>query len=189
MLAKNLGTALMLLRYDESQSSMVRMSKRRIGLGSEHPYCDRIQNVMIILFLLVWGVDSLVLNYSTLLVELIPLPLRVILSAVSLGMGAYFVSRSHNLALHEVDGQPKLADSDVYSWVRHPMYLGTLIFCLGFFFAIPSLFSLTVLILFFILYDKMASYEEDDLIRRLGEEYAAYQKRVPKWFPRLRSKS
>ena len=69
------------------------------------------------------------------------------------------------------------------------MYLGTLVFFLGFFFAIPSLLSLGILILFFILYDKMATYEENDLIRILGEEYVAYQKRVPKWFPRFRGKS
>jgi len=32
----------------------------------------------------------------------------------------------------------------------------------------------------------MATYEEKDLIRILGEEYTAYQKRVPKWFPGIR---
>jgi protein-S-isoprenylcysteine O-methyltransferase Ste14 len=66
------------------------------------------------------------------------------------------------------------------------MYLGVLMFCLGFFFASPSLLSLGVWIGFFIVYDKMATYEEKDLVRILGEEYIAYQKRVPKWFPRIR---
>lgn len=161
------------------------MSRHRIGLGSEHPYCDRIQNAMIILFLVIWGVDSFILNYSTLLAKMIPLALRILLSVLSLGIDTYLVSRSHRLALHEADGQPKLADSGVYSWIRHPMYLGTLILFLGFFFAIPSLLSLAVLILFFAFYNKMATYEETDLVKRLGEEYAAYQKRVPKWIPRF----
>jgi len=42
---------------------------------------------------------------------------------------------------------------------------------------------------FFVLYDKMVTYEEKDLIRILGEQYIAYQKRVPKWFPRIRPRS
>jgi protein-S-isoprenylcysteine O-methyltransferase Ste14 len=162
------------------------MSKRTVGLGSEHPYCDRIQNVMIILYLVVWGADSLILNYSTLLSGLIPISVRIILSIFSLAIGAYFLLRSHGLALHEAGSRPKLADSGVYSLVRHPMYLGTLVFFLGFFFAIPSLFSLIILIVFSVFYDKMATHEENDLIRILGADYAAYQCRVPKWFPRFR---
>jgi protein-S-isoprenylcysteine O-methyltransferase Ste14 len=51
-----------------------------------------------------------------------------------------------------------------------------------------SLLSLGVLIVFLVFYDKMATYEEEDLIRVLGEEYVAYQKRVPKWCPRLQKK-
>jgi protein-S-isoprenylcysteine O-methyltransferase Ste14 len=35
-------------------------------------------------------------------------------------------------------------------------------------------------------YDRMATYEERDLIRILGEQYLNYQKRVPKWFIRIR---
>jgi protein-S-isoprenylcysteine O-methyltransferase Ste14 len=69
--------------------------------------------------------------------------------------------------------------------VRHPMYLGTLLFCLTFFFAMPSFLSFMIWIVFFIFYDKMATYEENDLIRIFGEKYISYQKRVPKWIPRI----
>ncbi|MFH0848963.1 MAG: isoprenylcysteine carboxylmethyltransferase family protein, partial [archaeon] len=164
----------------------VSVSIHRTGLGAEHPYCDRVQILMILLFLVVWGTDSLVLNYSTFLVRLIPLILRMALSILSLGAGGYLAAKSHGLVLHRADDERKLADSGVYSLIRHPMYLGTLVFFLGFFFAISSLFSLVILILFFVIYDWMATYEENSLVRLLGEEYAAYQKRVPKWFPRLR---
>jgi protein-S-isoprenylcysteine O-methyltransferase Ste14 len=68
------------------------------------------------------------------------------------------------------------------------MYLGTVLSCLGFSFAIVSLLSLGVLIGFFVFYDKMATYEEEDLVSKLGQEYTFYQKRVPKWLPRLRRK-
>jgi len=158
-------------------------------LGSEFPYCDTLQLMMIILFFVVWGLDSLVFNYSTVLVGFVPLPVRFFHAILSVGMGAYLGAKSHKAVFGEVHDQPRLIDSGVYSWVRHPMYLGILMFCLGFFVSSFSLLSLGIWTGFFIVYDKMATYEEKDLIRILGEEYTVYQKRVPKWFPRLRSKS
>ena len=111
--------------------------------------------------------------------------LRLFLATLSLIIGVCLEAKSHKAIFSEGSYQPELIDSGVYSWVRHPMYLGILTFCLGFFFANPSLLSLGVWLGFFILYDKMTTYEEKDLIRILGEDYTTYQERVPKWFPRL----
>jgi protein-S-isoprenylcysteine O-methyltransferase Ste14 len=166
-----------------------RKPSQKTRLGAEHPDCDRIQAIMITLFFAVWAADSLILNYSTLLIRFIPALLRASLSAISLGMGVFLALKSHREVFGKTRNQPKLLDSGIYSQVRHPMYLGTLLFCLGFFFAIPSLLSLAVLGLFFILYDRMATYEEKDLISKLGEEYVTYQKRVPKWLPLIKSKN
>lgn len=144
---------------------------------------------MIILFFVVWAIDSLsffILRYSTVLACLISLPVLLVPAILSLGLGSYLIARSHKTVFGEITDQPTLADSGVHSWVRHPMYLGILLFCIGFFFSSSSLLSFGVWLAFFILYDKMATCEEKDLIRVLGEEYVAYQKRVPKWFPRLR---
>jgi len=66
------------------------------------------------------------------------------------------------------------------------MYLGTLLFCLGFFFAVFSLVSLGVWVIFFCIYDKMATYEEKELIRILGNKYNIYKKRVPKWLLKMK---
>lgn len=167
---------------------VVKISKKRHGLGSEYPHCDQIQIFMIILFFVAWGIDSLsffIFRYSTVLVDLITLPILLIPAIASLGFGLYLVAKSHKAIFDEVHDQPKLIDSGVYSWVRHPMYLGILMSCLAFLFVSASLLSIGVWLGFFILYDKMVTYEEKSLIQILGEEYIAYQKRVPKWFPRL----
>jgi protein-S-isoprenylcysteine O-methyltransferase Ste14 len=37
----------------------------------------------------------------------------------------------------------------------------------------------------FLIYNRMAAYEERDLIRIFGREYEDYMRRVPRWFPRL----
>lgn len=163
-------------------------SSREARLGSEHSDCDRIQTIMILLFFAVWSTDALILNYSTFLVRFVPILFRMSLAAISLAAGGFLLLESHTEVFSKADDPPRLLDSGVYSRVRHPMYLGTIVLCIGFFFAVPSVFSLAVVMLFFVLYDKMATYEEKDLIRKVGDEYSEYQKRVPKWLPRIRTK-
>lgn len=165
------------------------MSNKKAGLGSEHPCCDSIQLVMLILYFAVWGIDSVsyfLFRVSTVSIDLTSFPLLLLPAILSLSFGIYLALKSHEAVFGETFGQLNLIDSGVYSWVRHPMYLGILLSCLGFFFISPSLLSFGVWLAFFILYDKMATYEEKDLICILGEEYTAYQKRVPKWFPGIR---
>jgi protein-S-isoprenylcysteine O-methyltransferase Ste14 len=165
------------------------MPKNKVMLGSEHPLCDKVQSTMLILFFAVWGIDALsyfLFRISTIVAEFASFPLLLFSAILSLGLGIYLALKSHEAILGERTDHLRLIDSGVYSWVRHPMYLGTLMVCLGFVFAMFSLLSFGVWAIFFILYDRMAAYEEKDLIRRIGQEYTFYQKRVPKWVPRLR---
>jgi protein-S-isoprenylcysteine O-methyltransferase Ste14 len=160
----------------------------RHGVGSEHPLCDRIQPIMLILFFVVWGIDSLsffMFGYSTVIFEALAFPVLFIGMLVFLFLSFYLVSRSHKAVLEQVQDPPTLVDSGVYAWVRHPMYLGTLLFCLAFLFISVSLVSIGIWVAFFIFCDRMATYEEKSLIEILGERYIAYQKRVSKWLPGL----
>jgi len=160
----------------------------RQGLGSEHPLCDRIQNVMVILFFVSWVLDSLshfVFGYSTVVFEAVSFPALLIGTILVLCLSLYLISKAHKAVFDEGHTQAKLVDSGVYAVVRHPMYLGTLLFCLSFLFISLSLLSIGIWIAFFRFYDRMATYEERSIIQILGEEYVAYQKRVDKWFPRL----
>ena len=167
---------------------MVKISKKHIGLGSEHPLCDRIQPIMIILFFIVLAIDSFsfyVFGYSTALIGLFSFPILLLPAILSLVFGLYFIAKSHKAVLVKKTDKPRFIDSGVYSWVRHPMYLGILLFCLSFFFISPSLLSLVIWIAFFIIYDRMTIFEEKDLVRILGKKYIDYQKRVPKWLPKI----
>jgi len=160
----------------------------RHGLGSEHPLCDRIQLLMLILLFVVWGIDTLsliIFGYSTVIFQAITFPLLWAGTMLFLGLSIYLVSKSHKAVLEQVHDPPKLVASGVYAWVRHPMYLGILLFCLAFIFISVSLVSIIIWIAFFIFYDKMAAYEEENLIEILGEPYIAYQKKVSKWLPRI----
>lgn len=160
----------------------------RQGLGSEHPLCDRIQLVMLILFFVSLALDSLsliTLGYSTVVFEIFSFPPLLVGTIVLLFLGLCLVSESHKAVLDRGGSQHGLVDSGVYAIVRHPMYLGTLLFCLSFLFISFSLLSAGVWVAFFIFYDRMATYEERSLVQILGQEYVEYQKRVAKWFPRI----
>jgi protein-S-isoprenylcysteine O-methyltransferase Ste14 len=159
----------------------------RHGLGSEHPLCDRIQPLLLILFFVVWGIDSFsffVFGYSTVIFQALSFPLLFAGLVLLLWLSFYLLSKSHKAVLEQVTDSPQLVDSGVYAWVRHPMYLGTLLFCSAFIFINVSLVSIAIWIGFFIFYDRMATYEEKSLIEILGEAYLAYQKRVSKWLPK-----
>jgi protein-S-isoprenylcysteine O-methyltransferase Ste14 len=153
----------------------------RHGVGAENPINDRVQVVFLLLFLIVWGLDSFLLHYTTNLLGLNSLLVSVPIGAISFIVGVYFVRKSESVVFSNTEG--KVIDTGVYGWVRHPMYLGELLILLGFLIATLSILSFIVWIVFFIFLDRMATYEEKDLTRMLGKQYIAYQKKVSKWIP------
>lgn len=169
------------------------------GLGSEHPRCDSGQLWFLVVYLAVWGLDSFVFRFSTFLADLFPLLVRLslgILGILSLALGVYLIAKSEAAvfgrtnppwkASFRTEGEPKLITTGVYAWVRHPMYLGSLLVLLLFFLATLSLLSLLVWAGLFVFYDRMAAYEEQDLYRILGQQYVNYQKQVHKWLLNIR---
>ena len=64
-----------------------------------------------------------------------------------------------------------------------PLYIRLII--LGLSVSTASLLSLGMLVVIFVFYNYIASYEEKLLIERFGDEYARYKKRTGKWVPRI----
>ena len=82
---------------------------------------------------------------------------------------------------------PRLIIEGPYGFVRNPMMCGFFfaLFGLGAFLDSISLFFIfnPLFILFYYTYIK--NVEEPDLVKRLGEDYVEYRKRVPMIFPRF----
>jgi protein-S-isoprenylcysteine O-methyltransferase Ste14 len=157
------------------------------GLGAEHPLWDDLQNILIILFFIAViadGVSQFYLSHSTVLVNAFSFPLLIIPGLLCIVTGIYLIKESHRTVFVKEE-RPRFVDSGVYSRVRHPMYLGMLLILLGILFFELSLIAFAIWIMFFIACDWMATYEEKDLVRVLGDKYVDYQKKVPKWFLRL----
>jgi protein-S-isoprenylcysteine O-methyltransferase Ste14 len=104
---------------------------------------------------------------------------------VFLALIAYrFANGSHKLVLDNIDpSNPQVVTEDVYSLLRHPMYFAYIIGFIAFIQLTMSLLSIVPFIITFFLLNKIAAYEETELIRKLGQEYVDYMKTVPRWVP------
>ena len=79
-----------------------------------------------------------------------------------------------------------LIKSGLLKYVRHPLYSGTILLCLGFWLFIPNTLNLISIISIFIYLFIGIKLEEIKLIKEFGEEYTAYQQEVPSIIPDVR---
>jgi len=107
----------------------------------EHPFGDAGQLILLVLFLIVWIVDSFFLRTSTLLSDDIPLYSRLVFLGLALATGAYLSMSGHDKTCREQRGT-KVVSSGAFRYVRHPLYLACLLFYLGLAVSTASIFSL-----------------------------------------------
>jgi len=87
------------------------------------------------------------------------------------------------------EGEGKLVTEGIYSYSRHPQYLGFILMTLGLLIhwtTIPLLIMWPMLV---VQYYRLARREERDMEREFGESYSEYKKRVPMFIPFFRSAS
>ena len=88
--------------------------------------------------------------------------------------------------LYRARQQDQLVTTGLYSLVRHPQYTGLFIGLFGEGVVHwPTLFSVALLPVIVLAYSLLARSEEKRVIEQFGDEYRAYQKRVPMFFPRM----
>ena len=78
-------------------------------------------------------------------------------------------------------GPNKLQQEGLYKYSRNPMYLGVMTAQLGFFMALPSLFTLVCLIVGISAILRQVYAEESHLKRALPKAYVQYSSAVPRW--------
>jgi protein-S-isoprenylcysteine O-methyltransferase Ste14 len=81
-----------------------------------------------------------------------------------------------------------VVSSGAFRYVRHPLYLGSILIYLGFTVSTASLFCLGLLVVIGVFYNYIAAYEEKLLEIKFGAAYVAYQKNTGKWVPHLGKK-
>ena len=154
------------------------MIEEKKFIAEEHPEGDKYQLIMFGLFLAIWIIDSFVVR-ATLFDYLVPRYLRITGGALIVIFGAYLVNESHKMVIDS--GVPEFIDGGVYSLARHPMYLGIMVIYLGLFVSTISSASLLLLAGIFYVYDRIADYEETQIIENIGERYIEYRKKPRRW--------
>ena len=88
--------------------------------------------------------------------------------------------------LHRARQQNRLATTGLYGLVRHPQYTGLFIGLFGEGVVHwPTLFSVGLFPVIVLAYGLLARSEEKRVVEQFGEEYRAYQRRVPMFLPRM----
>jgi len=152
--------------------------------NGEHSLGDSGQLILLVLFLLIWVMDSFFLRISTFLSDDISLYIRLVILGFILVTAVYLIRSGHTVVSH--DQRPSaVVSTGAFQYVRHPLYLGSIMFYIGLTVSTASLFSLVLVVLIFIFYNFIASYEEKLLEDRFHEEYRNYKIKTGKWVPRI----
>ena len=160
----------------------------RRDLCEEHPYGHLGQYTGVIVFLIVWSLDSFIFKVSTGFAHFIPLTVRLVLAVLCFLAAVYLAWKSHRIIFEDFRDPPRVIDTSVFSIVRHPLYLSVLLIYCGLFFTTLSLLSLAIFIIIFLFYDFIARFEEKKLVEAFGDAYVSYSATTPKWFPRFKSR-
>jgi protein-S-isoprenylcysteine O-methyltransferase Ste14 len=152
--------------------------------NGEHPYGDAGQLILLGLFLVIWVGDSFFIHSSTFLAKYVPLFVRLIILGLALAIAFVLVKSGHVVVSHG-ERPNTVVSTGAFHYVRHPLYLGCLLFYFGLACATASLWSLALLGGIFLFYNYIAGYEEKLLEARFGESYRTYKQKTGKWLPKL----
>ena len=150
----------------------------------EHPYGDAGQLILLGLYLAVWAGDSFFLHKSTFVSDYVPLSIRLVVLGLAFVTAVCLFISGHVVVAHE-ERPTSVVSTGAFRYVRHPLYLGAILFYLGLTISTVPLFTLALLAVIFLFYNYIASYEERLLETRFGESYVSYKKGTGKWVPRL----
>ncbi len=159
--------------------------KHKPGIGYEHPYSHHIQIGSIVVFFLVWLLDTFLIKFALDIRNLIPFIIRLILFVIVAIVSYLLINYSHKKIFLPSDQKNRLVNDGVYSYVRHPMYLSIIVLLLAFILLSFSFLSLVSWIIAVFLFNRMMMFEEAELLKILGNEYQNYMNQVPRWIPRI----
>lgn len=165
--------------------SRQRGHENRDDLAGEHPLGDAGQLILLVLFLTVWVFDSFILRISVFLAQDVALLIRIPLGLAFVGAAAYFAREGMRRVFGEVRAEPSVITAGVFGRVRHPIYLGCILFYVGLVVFTLSILSSVICAIIVVFYNYISRYEEWMLLDKFGEEYERYRKSVPKWIPRI----
>lgn len=100
---------------------------------------------------------------------------------------AGFDEIAHGLGIFMVFPEEGISvNSEIYSYIRHPMYTGDLFLAIGLALMKNNLLGIIIGLISFIPFFVGSKLEDRELIKRFGEPHRQYVERTPAFFPHLR---
>jgi methanethiol S-methyltransferase len=107
-----------------------------------------------------------------------------ILSFIFIGGGFITISAGWKM-LYAAQRSHSLATSGVYSYVRHPQYVGFILVMFGFLLQWPTLLTLAMFPILVVMYVRLARIEERETLAEFGDVYRKYTAEVPGFIPKV----
>lgn len=104
------------------------------------------------------------------------------LSIVLIG-GGFLLLASAWPVLYRAQTAGTLATTGPYGRVRHPQYVGFVMIMVGFLLQWPTILTVLMFPVLFVMYWRLSISEEREALRVFGDGYRAYADRVPRFVP------
>jgi protein-S-isoprenylcysteine O-methyltransferase Ste14 len=120
-------------------------------------------------------------------VQIISTPFRwfgLLLLLAGIGISAWHKRLFHRIGtnIYTFDEPGKLVTEGMFRISRNPMYLGFVLALFGTSIVLGSLTPLIIVLSFIVLTDRWyIAFEEKAMLRKFGDQYLDYQKRVRRW--------
>ncbi|MBN2541229.1 isoprenylcysteine carboxylmethyltransferase family protein [bacterium] len=170
------------------KENRTRKHRQRKDLIGEHVWGDTGQIILLLSFMTVWILDSFIFNWSTFPAQYVSNYIRIPLGAILLIISGYLAKNGLHIIFGEVRDKPTVVRKGVFSVVRHPIYLASILVYLAMIVFSLSLLSIAMWLVIIIFYHLISRYEERLLLTELGADYRDYMKQVPMWIPRIKPK-
>lgn len=108
-----------------------------------------------------------------------------ILSSVLIFGGFILIAKAWE-TLYKSQKEGKLATAGVYSYIRHPQYLGFILIIIGFLLQWPTLITLIMAPILIVRYIRLGKEEENYVLKKFGSKYSVYKKDTPGYVPSLK---
>ena len=151
----------------------------------EAPHAHLIQALSAVIFIIIIILDGEFLQWSTQLNNIVPFLVRCILFVLFLSIAFFLMHLSNKALFHNNKPSDNLITDGILKRVRNPLYFGIMCIYIAFLCFSISFIALGVLVVIFLVYNKMVQYEEGVLEQLFGETFLDYKKQVPRWIPKL----
>ena len=120
--------------------------------NGEHPLGDSGQLVLLVVYMVVWVADSFVLRFSTFLSSYISIYTRIAIAGLVLIITFYLIMSGHVVVSRE-QRPTGIVSTGAFRYVRHPLYLGCILFYFGLAASTVSVFALAMMVVIFFFYN------------------------------------